>query len=160
MSLCSYFRKSSLTISFSEVPDLDFNSQYVSQHRTFLAPAPKYNFGIDTRVSYYKQVLMTLYFFSDHTCLDLHLDPNFKIDLARKANTRLASTRISHETPRTCMEYHVHAHVHVHRMHDIHALQIGLFVWIYIQQRPPGKFMPVKLFPLSRGMIGFPSPGG
>lgn len=26
MSLCSYFRKSSLTINFSEVPDLDFNS--------------------------------------------------------------------------------------------------------------------------------------
>lgn len=80
---------------------------------------------------------MTLYFFSDHTCLDLHLELNFNIDLARKANTRLASTRISHETPHTGMEYHVH----VHSMHDWHALQIGLSVWIYIQQRLPGKFM-------------------
>lgn len=95
---------------------------------------------------------MRLYFFSDHTCLDLHLEPNFKIDPARKSNARLASTRISHETPRTCMKYHVH--VHVHSTHDIHALQTGLSVWIYIQQRPPGKFMSSRTVPLSMGMIG------
>lgn len=114
MSLCSYFRKSSLKISLSKVPDLDFNSQYVSQHRVFLAPALKNNFGIDTRLNYCKHLLMTLYFSSDHPCLDLHLELNFKIDLARKANTRLASTRISHETPRS--------------RQNVCALHIGLLV--------------------------------
>lgn len=139
MSFCPYFRQSSLIISFSEVPDIDFNSQYVSEHRVFLIPAQKNNFRVVVRINYCKQVLMTLHYFSDHTCLDLHLEPNFEIDLARKANTSLVSIRISHEPSCTCMEYHVY--VHVHCMHDMYALQEGLLVWIYIQQRPPGKFM-------------------
>lgn len=35
MSLCSYSRKSSLTLSFSDIPHLDLNSQYISQHSLF-----------------------------------------------------------------------------------------------------------------------------
>lgn len=146
VSLYSYFRKSSLTVIFSKVPDLDFKSQYVNQHRHVLVPAQKNNFGIDARINYFKRVLVALYFVSDHACLDLHLKPNFKIDLARKANTRFVSTRIRHETPSTCVDYHVH----VHLMHDIHALQVGLSVWICIQQKSS---CPVKLLPFSWGMI-------
>lgn len=101
MSLYSYFRKSSLTIIFFEVPDLEFNSQYVNQHRLFLAPAPKNNFGIDARINYCKQVLMALCFFSDHACLDLRLKPNLRLTWLGKPIPDLW-------VPESAMKLHLH----------------------------------------------------